>query len=185
MYTVEDMIKLAISLVVAVVVAFLVIRCVKELVNLVRSSGGSKRSSSKKSNYVELQTAARMAAESSVEFVEHRKVNGFSTLLYLELQNRFIPGRDAYETARLNGNRRSVIFSDAAGLQKLLDEKAGTGEFVAANKEKVNFGQTLGQYLDPEANTQLRTTIGIIHYMPEGAYIVPARPATGEVDLNG
>lgn len=185
MYTVEDMIKLAISFVMAVVVAFLIIKCVKELVNLVRSAGGSKQSASKKSNYVELQTAARMAAETSVEPVEHRKVRGFSTLLYLELQNRFIPGRDAYETARLDGNTRSIIFGDATGLQKLLDEKAGTGEFVAANKEKVNFGQPLGQYVDPEAKTKLRTTIGIIHYMPEGAYIVPARPATGEDDFNG
>lgn len=89
-----------------------------------------------------------------------------------------MPGRNGYEVARNNGNLRSVIFRDANGLQKLLDEKAGTGEFVASNKEKINFGTVIGQYMDPETKGKMETTVGVIHYTAEGAYIVPARPNT-------
>lgn len=128
----------------------------------------------------ELQAAANAAPSVRT----YKTVQGFSTKLNLELQNRFIPGRTAYETARNNGNLRSIVFRDADGLQKLLDEKAGTGEFVAGNKEKVNFGQPLGQYVDPVAKTKVMTTVGVIHYTAEGAYIVPARPLVGG-DFNG
>lgn len=124
---------------------------------------------------MELQAAANAAPAARA----YKTVQGFSAKLNLELQNRFMPGRTAYETARNNGNLRSIIFRDADGLQKLLDEKAGTGEFVAGNKEKVNFGQPLGQYVDPVAKTKVMTTVGVIHYTAEGAYIVPARPLIG------
>ena len=109
---------------------------------------------------------------------DYRTVRGFLVKLDTEAQGKFIPGRNGYETARNSGNIRSVVFRDAAGLQKLLDEKAGTGDFVATNKEKVNFGQVIGQYMDPETKSKMETTVGVIHYTAEGAYIAPARPST-------
>ena len=121
-------------------------------------------------------------SKDGISFVEidgnYRVVNGFLVKLNKELQERFVPGRTSYEKARDVGNVRSIIFRDATGLQKLLDEKAGTGDFVATNKEKVDFGTPIGQYVDPESSSKRETTIGIIHYTADGAYIVPARPAT-------
>ncbi|MBP3204349.1 MAG: hypothetical protein J6M66_02880 [Lachnospiraceae bacterium] len=107
----------------------------------------------------------------------YRVVNGFLVKLNMEQQERFMPGRSAYEKARDVGNMRSVIFRDASGLQKLLDEKAGTGDLVATNKEKVDFGTPIGQYMDPESHSKLETSVGVIHYTADGAYIVPARPS--------
>lgn len=180
---ISDVVKLALYLVAAVVAFFLVLRVIKEIVKMIDEGRKDKYRNSAKSNYVELQTAA-MATESDHSESAYRKVQGFPVILNMEMQNYFIPGRDIYENARAGGNMRSVVFGDADTLQKFLDEKAGTGEFVAANKEKVKFGRTLGQYVDPVAKTKTMTTIGIIHYMPEGAYIIPARPAAEE-DFNG
>ena len=121
---------------------------------------------------------SKTMAMTSEETGEYRSVNGFMVKLNQEKQGNFMPGRNGYEVARNNGNLRSVIFRDANGLQKLLDEKAGTGEFVASNKEKINFGTVIGQYMDPETKGKMETTVGVIHYTAEGAYIVPARPNT-------
>lgn len=120
-------------------------------------------------------------SKDGISFLEidgnYRVVNGYLVKLCMELQERFMPGRGSYEKARDEGNLRSIIFRDATGLQKLLDEKAGTGDLVASNKEKVDFGTPIGQYVDPETHSKLETTIGVIHYTADGAYIAPARPA--------
>lgn len=107
---------------------------------------------------------------------DYRLVNGFLVKIDLEAQDKCVPGRGSYEKARDLGNLRSVIFRDEEGLQRLLDDKAGTGDFVAINKEKVDFGVPIGQYVDPEDNSKRETSIGVIHYTEYGAYIVPARP---------
>lgn len=180
---VGDVVQLAIYLVMGVVAFFLVLKLIKEIVELIDEKRKMKYKNSSKSNYVELQTAAKAAEPDSAPST-YRKVQGFPVILNMDMQNYFIPGRDIYENARAGGNMRSVVFGDADSLQKLLDEKAGTGEFVAANKERVKFGKTLGQYVDPVARTKTATTIGIIHYMPQGAYIIPARPSAEE-DFNG
>ena len=130
------------------------------------------------SSYVQMNTAARQAAGGEPSD-DYRTVRGFLVKLDVERQNRHMPGRNAYEMARTNGNLRSVIFRDANALQKLLTEKAGTGEFIGANKEKIDFGQTIGQYVDVDGRTKRETRIGIIHYTSEGAYIVPSRPDEG------
>lgn len=181
--SVNGTIELAIYLVAGVLAFFLFIKAVKEIIRLIDQARKDKYVRTSKSNYIELQTAVRNA-ESVSESSEYRKVQGFPVKLIVDIQNRYVPGRDAYENAKGEGNMRSVVFGDAEALQKLLDEKAGTGEFVTTNKEKVNFKQSLGQYVDPVAQTKVMTTIGIIHYTPEGAYIVPARPVT-EDNING
>jgi filamentous hemagglutinin len=63
-----------------------------------------------------------------------------------------------------------------------LTEKAGTGEQVGnlpvgtpGSKERVNFGQVIGNYVDKSGNS-VPTTNGIIHYGKDGIHIVPARP---------
>lgn len=50
------------------------------------------------------------------------------------------------------------------------------GSFIGINKERVDFGKVIGQYVDPNTGIVKETTIGIIHYGKKGAHIVPARP---------
>lgn len=111
----------------------------------------------------------------------YRSVQGYPVLIVPEKQSFFIPGRRPYEAARAKGNFRSIIYRDTKGLQKLLDEYAGTGEFVSQGKEIVDFEQVIGQYIEPVKRTRMETTIGVIHYNEEGAYIAPARPNKREV----
>jgi hypothetical protein len=67
--------------------------------------------------------------------------------------------------------------------QQLVDNFAGTGQ-PANNvprgqpgfKERVDFGQIIGNYVDPATGEKLPTTKGIIHYSKSGVHIVPARP---------
>lgn len=131
------------------------------------------------SSYVQLNAAANQASNENRTTDGYKTWNGFLIKLDVERQNRHMPGRNAYEIARSNGNVRSVIFRDTNSLQKLLEQKAGSGEFIGTNKEKVDFGQTIGQYVAVDNRTKLETRIGIIHYTSEGAYIVPARPYNG------
>lgn len=67
--------------------------------------------------------------------------------------------------------------------QQLVDDFAGTGDAVGnvppgepGYKERVDFGQTIGYYVDPASGEKSETTMGIIHYAKDGVHIVPARP---------
>lgn len=68
----------------------------------------------------------------------------------------------------MNGNLNDV--------QRLLDQKAGTGTMIGNNKERVDFGKIIGRYIDMATGQLMDATIGIIHYGNKGAHIVPARP---------
>ena len=79
--------------------------------------------------------------------------------------NNYIPGR-------------SILTADA----NQLANSAGTGQQVggtpvglAGSKERVDFGQVIGNYVSPNGQ-MLPTTKGIIHYSSSGIHIVPARP---------
>lgn len=73
-----------------------------------------------------------------------------------------------------NGVNR-IIFKENP--QQLLDDFAGTGQKVGANKERVDFGKVIGQYYDAKTNTYINTTRGMIHYDNKGgAHIVPSAP---------
>lgn len=91
-------------------------------------------------------------------------------------QNKHIPNTNEYKTSIANGNKRSTMNGSLDDIQKLLNEKAGTGEMIGGNKERVDFGQAIGQYVDPTTGQGTDTTMGIIHYGNKGAHIVPARP---------
>lgn len=58
----------------------------------------------------------------------------------------------------------------------MIDDFAGTGEWIGTNKERVNFGEVIGQYVNPAKNEAVDTTVGIIHYSKTGTHIVPAQP---------
>lgn len=65
---------------------------------------------------------------------------------------------------------------DLNDVQRLPDQKAGTGTMIGNNKERVDFGKIIGRYIDMAIGQSTDTTIGIIHYGNKGAHIVPARP---------
>jgi filamentous hemagglutinin len=68
--------------------------------------------------------------------------------------------------------------------QSLLSERAGTGSPVNStpigepgSKERVDFGEIIGDYRDPVTGSATSTSKGIIVYDRQGnAHIIPARP---------
>ena len=57
-----------------------------------------------------------------------------------------------------------------------MQEYSGKGAPINENKERVDFGEVIGQYYDEKTGMYIETTKGIIHYGGKGAHIVPARP---------
>ena len=97
-----------------------------------------------------------------------KTVNGYDTKVNVGQQNKHIPGTNEYKNALNNGQTKSIMYGDVNDIQNLLNDKAGTGDFIGANKERVNFGQVIGQYVDPDTGVGVETTIGIIHYGKKG-----------------
>jgi RHS repeat-associated protein len=66
--------------------------------------------------------------------------------------------------------------------QDLIDRFAGKGYPVAGTRgqpgyrERVDFGESIGNYVDPKTGKPVPTSKGIIHYAKDGVHIVPARP---------
>jgi filamentous hemagglutinin len=74
---------------------------------------------------------------------------------------------------------RSVLTVNPAKLAG----RAGTGQQVGklpvgtpGSKERVNFGETIGDYIQDGVGPPQPTSIGIIHYAKDSIHIVPARP---------
>lgn len=87
-------------------------------------------------------------------------------------QEKHFPGHNSYTPGR------STMTSNP----EKLAEKAGTGLQVGnkpvgtpGSKERVNFGESIGTYIDETGNA-LTTNKGIIHYGKKGIHVVPARP---------
>ena len=99
-----------------------------------------------------------------------RTLNGFDTTVNTGKQGKHIIGNNNY----IEG--RSVFNGTVDDAQRLVDEFAGTGEWIGTNKERVNFGEVIGQYVNPATNEAVDTTVGIIHYSKTGTHIVPAQP---------
>ena len=74
---------------------------------------------------------------------------------------------------------RSELTADPG---QLLD-RAGTGNPVGSVprgepgfRERIDFGETIGTYVDPVTGMETPTMRGILHYGKSGAHIVPSRP---------
>ena len=89
-------------------------------------------------------------------------------------QGKHIPGHPNYQSGK---SRLTISMSEATELVK---QFSGKGEPVSQNKERVDFGRTIGVYRDSKTGEEAETTVGIIHYSKSGAHIVPARPNMGE-----
>ena len=100
----------------------------------------------------------------------YRHVDGFTTKLNAGAQGKHIPGHKNYEPGR------SIFRGSLADAQALIDRFAGTGTKVGTNKERVDFGEVIGIYVNEEGTVREPTTVGQIHYSKNGAHIVPGRP---------
>ena len=72
------------------------------------------------------------------------------------------------------------MYGNMESIQKLLNEYAGRGQKIGVNKERVDFEQIIGRYINPQTRESQETTIGTIHYANDNAHIVPGRPRKGE-----
>ncbi|MCH5185003.1 MAG: hypothetical protein J1F64_02645 [Oscillospiraceae bacterium] len=108
----------------------------------------------------------------------YKIVNGYEAKVNVGQQNKHIPGSNEHKISLNNGETKSIMYGNLDDIQKLLDDKAGTGKFIniGKNRERVDFGQVIGLYIDPETGISMETTVGTIHYGKKGAHIVPARP---------
>jgi len=75
------------------------------------------------------------------------------------------------------GNTPSILTADA---QNLLD-KIHSGSVIdvqkAGQKLRVNFGETIGKYVDQKTGKAIETNVGLISNGKDGAHIVPGNPS--------
>lgn len=71
---------------------------------------------------------------------------------------------------------KSIFFGTLKDAEILIKEFSGKGQSIGSGKERVDFGQIIGLYVDKETGKMYPTTMGIIHSSKDGSHIVPARP---------
>ena len=117
-------------------------------------------------------------AESSFSVGESSNDTAFDSFpkkLNEEKQGRHIPGHPLFTPGR---SELTITMSRAA---ELVEKYAGTGTAIGDHKERIDFGEIIGYYVDQNTGQMMLTTIGIIHYSNTGVHIVPARPQGGIV----
>lgn len=88
-------------------------------------------------------------------------------------QGKHIPGNPNFQGGK------SELSMSMDEVKKLVDMFAGTGVVIGksetSTKEWVDFGKTIGFFVDKNGNKH-STTKGIIHHSKKGTHIVPADP---------
>ncbi|MBC8537259.1 polymorphic toxin type 50 domain-containing protein [Feifania hominis] len=102
-----------------------------------------------------------------------KSTHGFTTTVNSGKQGKHIVGNRNY----IQG--RSIFNGTVEDAQKLVNEFAGSGSWIGVNKERINFGRVIGQYVNPITGEAVDTTVGIIHYSKTGTHIIPAQPIGG------
>ncbi len=95
-------------------------------------------------------------------------------------QNKHIPGSNEYKIASDAGLNKSTLTAQP----ETLLSKLGTGQQVGktsigtpGSKERINYGNIIGNYIGPQTGVSTPTTNGIVHYGKNGVHVVPARPS--------
>ena len=94
----------------------------------------------------------------------------FPKKIHTGRQGKHIVGHNNYREGK------SIFEGTMTDAEELIKKYSGTGQKKSENKELIDFGRTIGTYIDIETNIPQQTTKGIIHYSKDGAHIVPARP---------
>ncbi len=100
--------------------------------------------------------------------------SGFCKEINVDKQCKHIPGSKNYEPGK------SKLLISLLHAQELINLKSGKGDKINDKKERVDFGEIIGKYIDPSTGEELDTSIGIIHYSKTGTHIVPAKPKGGK-----
>lgn len=121
-----------------------------------------------------------LSNESSVGFlindiIDNKEINSpdFYSMpknIEKDKQGKHIEGHKNYKKGK------STITISLSELQQLSNRFSGKGERIGTNKERVDFGKTIGYYVDPNTGKKHATSIGIIHHSKKGTHIVPSRP---------
>ncbi len=94
----------------------------------------------------------------------------FPKQIHTDKQGKHIPGHKNYQPGK---SRLTISMSEA---QRLVSAYSGKGTPIGPNKERVDFGRVIGEFVDPKTGDSRDTTVGIIHYSQSGTHIVPAMP---------
>lgn len=85
-------------------------------------------------------------------------------------QNKHIIGTKEYIPGR------SIITISPMTLDKLVKKYKGHGTNAGNGKERINFKEVIGYYIDNETGKKYPTTYGIVHYSKTGFHVVPSSP---------
>lgn len=102
---------------------------------------------------------------------DFRQVGGVPVVLHFGKQAKHMPGQPNFIAGK------SMITLGIQELQRLVEEKAGTGNWKSKHKEKVDFGTVIGIHVDPKTGDSKPTTVGTVHYSKTGLHVVPASPS--------
>lgn len=109
-------------------------------------------------------TDAVKAAKKTTNFSE------FPKKIHIGKQGKHIVGHNNYTKGK------SILSISTDKAQKLINKYAGTGKKIGSGRERINFNQVIGKYVDPKTGKAYNTTIGTIHYSKTGTHIVPEKP---------
>ena len=117
------------------------------------------------------QSAAQIAAAlNEQQAAGSNQFASFSKTIHSGKQGKHIPGHKNYQSGK------SILTISMSEAQRLVSQYSGKGTPVSPNKERVDFGHVIGQFVDPKTGDSMDTTVGIIHYSQSGTHIVPAMP---------
>lgn len=103
-------------------------------------------------------------------------LSGLSRTINANKQASHIIGTNSFKIRKSQGKNPSILTGDA---QSLLDDvfNANIKSIQkAGDKYRVDFGKTIGRYVDKDTGEAIETTIGLISTGKNGAHIVPGRP---------
>ena len=92
--------------------------------------------------------------------------------VHIGRQGKHIIGHNNYKPEKF----KSIFTGSMEDAKKLIDKYSGTGKRLGDKRERVNFNQVIGKYVDPKTGKTYNTTIGTIHHSKDGAHIVPEKP---------
>lgn len=98
------------------------------------------------------------------------KMMSNDTRISTDDQTKHIKGSKNY-----NPNK-SEFYGSVEKAHQLIKDFKGKGEKINDSKERVDFGEVIGEYVSSDGE-RMPTTVGIIHTSKKkGSHIVPARP---------
>ncbi len=128
-----------------------------------------------------------------VHATEHAAQKRALTCAFKELdmskQGKHIPGHNSYETLSAQDKARKSIWTHP-DVERKVKQFVGKGQAIVQSstekgfiefgapgyKERIDFGEIIGMYMDMDTKKFKPTTQGIIHHAKDRVHVVPCRP---------